>query len=384
MRVRIMFNKLSLVVAASLTFAVLGSAAGCNSNKPIITPPPNGPARGTADIRGTVTEGAGGRITAASGSAFAGQTVRLIYVADGKLAGTDTTDAQGNWEFSGVAADQSYLFKLAFAANRDLNGNGLNDQVELTLPLNPADQSTLVLTQSIGLSDTNNDGVPDAIRFENLINDDTAGIRNRNTEHRFLEGETRLDADHSGVYDSNEAYDDSNCDGIRDETGVGGGGDSNFRQREVRGTVTAISAGSVTVSDTTYTISDATIFLGRANQSLTATSFSVDTTVKIEGFSSGSGSWIAVKLKLEDDITGDDGGALGDEITKNGNIENLTVTAITVGGVSFTINANTAWRIGDDRNASPSQFGISTMRVEVTGDGDGHGGWIARRIKSEE
>jgi hypothetical protein len=370
---------------------VISVSTSCGGGGAAVIPPPGGggPAAGTANISGQLQEGAGGKVISAVGDSLAGVLVQLINTATGKLAGTDVTDLTGKYEFKGVPSGQQYLLKVEFTSSRDLNGDGVNDQVELTLPLNPSDQATVNLLQQLGVEDTNGDGQLDAIRFENEINDDKGGITSRDSEHRFDDGQTVVDDNGNGDFGDDTPFDDSDCDGIADDSGTGGGtgggDDSGVLENAARGAIEAITPDSLTVGGLTFALTNATKFLGLNNETLTAASFTTGALVEVEGFGAAATGWTAYKVKLEDGVAGggDDNAGIGDELEKFGTIEAITAQALTVGGVSFAITADTLWRSGDNLAADPAEFTVG-MTVEVTGDGNGHGGWIARKVHTED
>lgn len=372
--------------AASVAVAASSSCGGGGTT--IIPQPPasGGPAAGTANISGQLVEGAGGRITSASGDSLASVLVQLINTTDGRLSGVDTTDLQGRYEFKGVPSGTDYLLKIEFMSNRDLNGDGANDEVELTLPLNPAEQASLALLSRLGVVDSDNNGRPDALRFENEIGDDKGGLRRRDSEHRFETGQTVVDDNSNGRFDDDVLFDDSDCDGLPDDNGSGSSGDSSRpSERELYGSIEAITAGSITVQGVRCTLTTATRFLGRDNETLRRENFTTGRFVEVEGFNNSTGI-VVYKVKLEDqgqDANGTGGHTPGDEIEKTGNIEALSASSIRVGGTEFRLSETTQWRIGGNRNADPALFSAG-MRVEVTGDRDSQGRWIARRVKAED
>jgi hypothetical protein len=462
-------NVLSAGLGAALAIASITSCGGGGGAAGMPDPTPTGPTAGTANIAGQLVEGAGGRITSAAGAGLSGVLVQLINTATGALAGSGTTDIQGRYEFRGVPSGKDYLLKMEFAASRDLNGDGSNDQVELSLPLNPADQATLSLLNQLGVTDSDNDGQVDAIRFENQIGDDKGHHSERDSEHRFRDGQTVVDDNSNGDFSDDSAFDDSDCDGVADDNGGSGGGngsDDGLSENRGMGAVTRISPDRIFLGDSSWLLTSATRFLGQDNQPLTAADFTVGMNVEVEGLSDGNGGWTALKVKLEDgggddnggddnghastqgaitrlsvdriflgdssylltadtvwlgndnqpltaadfgvgmtvevesvsdgnggqtavkvkleDAGGDDGNSgTGDELEKTGTIEALDGGVITVGGVGFKLTADTVWRIGNDEGASQSDFSVG-MTVEVTGDSDGQGGWIARRVKTED
>jgi hypothetical protein len=278
------------------------------------TPNAGGPAAGKADIVGQLQQGAGSRATSAVGDGLASVLVQLINTATGDLVGVDTTDLQGRYEFKGIPAGERYLLKVEFAPNAALTAAGAGASVELTLPLNPADQQTLSLLQQLGVVDSDGDGQLDAIRFENEIEDNHGVRRHRGSEHRFGDGQTVIDDNGNGDFSDDTPFDDSNHDGIADDRGQDGPGDDHSHdglvENEVRGAIEAISADSITVGGQTFAITDATRFRdGGVNAPREA--FAVGTLVEVEGLVNAAGLVTALKVQLEDEAGDDNGGTVG-------------------------------------------------------------------------
>jgi hypothetical protein len=382
---------ISLSVLAVLAATVI---AGCGGGGAAVTPPDNNggaPAPGTANISGQLVEGSGGRITSTVGDSLSGVLVQLINIATGQLAGTDVTDISGKYEFKGVPAGQQYLLKVEFQSSQDLNGDGSADQVELALALNPTDQQVLSLLQQLGATDSDNDGQLDAIRFENELSDDKGLHEEHNSEHRLRDGQTVIDDNGNGSFSDDSPFDDSNGDGVMDDNGGSGGhgADDGVLETEVRGAVTALSVDRIFIGEVSFRLTDATRWLGRDNEQLTAAQFAVGNFVEVEGLADGNGGLTALKVKLEDGAGDDNGGNGGGdnggthENAATGAITSLSADRIFIGDVSFLLTADTLWLDISGNAITPDQFSVG-LTVEVEGTSDGNGGWIASKVKLED
>jgi hypothetical protein len=175
---------------------------------------PGGPAPGTANINGSVVEGSGGRVASARGDEIGGIRVWLVDTATRDVVAGDVTDAQGVYTFRDIPTGPTYWLQLEFDANRDLDGNGANDHILLSVPIRPEYRATVSVVQRLGLKDLDNDGQADTLVFESQVSDNLKHTVNRNIEHRFRTGETRLDSNHDGEYDDSEAFADPDGDGL--------------------------------------------------------------------------------------------------------------------------------------------------------------------------
>ena len=94
-----------------------------------------------------------------------------------------------------------------------------------------------------------------------------------------------------------------------------GDGDDDGLEREVTGSIEAISAESITVAGVTFTLTEGTMWRIEENLNASPSEFTVGMFVEVEGFSDGQGGFIATKVKTEDDFGGDDGSGGDDDGT---------------------------------------------------------------------
>ena len=348
------------------------------------------PAPGTADLFGRLVQSGSVRVASQTGQGLSGVVVKLINTITGQLVGSDTTDFEGKFEFRGIPSGDGYLVKIEFESATDLDGDGRPDEIELYFQLDLADQAVMELLQEIGVSDSDGDGQLDALEIKVEVRSDDGTVEHQHRQHRRRGGETRIDENGDGNFEDETGIADSDSDGIPDASFEGGVLDASssdgIHELEVKGFIEAISPESITVGGTTYALTNATTWRIDDNRNADPAQFEVGMFVEVEGFSDGSGGWIATKVKTDDDfVLGDDnpGDAFIDELEVKGFIEEITPESITVGGATFALAGSTIWRIGHDRNADPASFAVG-MFVEAEGFADGDGGWIAKKIKLED
>lgn len=146
---------------------------------------------------------------------------------------------------------------------------------------------------------------------------------------------------------------------------------------EVHGPVEAVGPDRVTVLGRVFVIDGATRLLGRDNETVPASTFTIGTFVEAEGRSHGDGTFTAKKIKLDDD-DGDDSA----ETEVEGRIEILDAGSITVAGTRFTTDPATRWLDDDGDPIARSAFAVGD-RVEA----EGHvrtGALYAEKVKLDD
>jgi cytochrome c-type biogenesis protein CcmE len=380
METNMQLNSSNLIAATAATLALLTSCGGGGGTQLVVPPSGGGPAAGTADLTVQLTQGSRG--ASAVGDSMAGVLVQLIDAASGALLGSGTTNAGGRFEVKALPSGDTLLVKVEFTSNSDLDGDRLNDQIELTFPLSLADQSATQLLKQIGLTDSNSDGQLDSVDVAIEVGDDNGRSESHRRQHRHRDGRTVEDSNGNGNIDSSDrSFDDSDCDGLPDGSG-------RFNERELVGTIEALSADSITVGGVTFTISSGTEWQVGRNHHSSPSLFSVGQIVKIEGFMSAQGVLVAREVKDTAAFNGDDDGFGGGDndgrIEREliGSIEALSAESITVSGVTFTVSSFTEWQVGDDHHAAPSSFSVG-QTVKIEGFLDAQGNLTAHEVKDQ-
>ena len=387
-------------LAVIITSFTMVSCGGGGSAAPLPGPGAgNGVSPGTTDVNGLIVQGSAEKASSTVGDGLPGLLVSLISTSTGQLLGSDVTDSLGKYEFKGIPSGSGYLVKVEFTSSQDLDGNGQPDEIELYFPVDLANQAVMELLQQIGVSDSDGDGQLDAIEVEFHLNDDKGNSDSSHSQHQRRNGKTSIDSNNDGSFDdSDDSFDDSDGDGLPDTSfSVGSIDDSQsgLHELEVKGLISAIDASSITVGDKTFALTDSTSWRIGDNRNADPAAFTVGTFVEVEGLTDGNGGWIASKVKTEDGLLssgnssdpGSGQGGIGtgsgiDELEFKGAIEAIDGSSITVNGQTFNITDSTTWRIGDNRNASPTEFQVG-MFVEITGDLVGDA-WNARKVKIED
>ncbi len=367
-----------LAALAGISLASCGGGSGSVNN----LPGPGGagqPRPGTADLQGQLLEGASGRVASAAGS-LAGIPVSLINTLTGALQGTQTTSAAGGFEFKAIPSGNTYLLKVEFTAAQDLDGDGVNDQVELYFPLSVADQSITQLVQSLSLDDSNSDGSVDSIVVSSELGDDKGGQHSDRRQHRFRDGRTVEDSNNNGSFSDDSGFDDSNCDNLPDSSSTGednSGAGTGLSGIELFGALESINSSSFTVGGVTFAFTSATEWQVGDNHHADPSQFPAGTQVKVEGFASSTG-YIATEVKTGQGSTDDTPGS-NSHVETFGVIEALGADSITIGGVAYAIDAATEWKL-DGNHAAASQFSVG-MQVKIEA-APAAGGYLALEIKS--
>ncbi|MCC7479162.1 carboxypeptidase regulatory-like domain-containing protein [bacterium] len=371
-----MKNTKNLIALAALTgLSLIAASCGGGGGGPV-NPGGGGPAAGTADLTGTLKEGAGGRVTSTVGDGLSGIPVSLINTVTGALQGTDTTSASGNFEFKAIPSGSSYLVKVEFTSSKDLDGDGSNDQVELYFPVSVADQSITNLIQTIGVDDSNNDGSDDSLVVKTEIGDDNGHRESHHRQHRFRDGQTVDDSNNNGSFSDDSGFDDSNCDNLPDSSSSSGG--SMGSGIELFGAISSIDSSSFTVNGVTFSFTSATEWHVGDRSHASPSEFPVGTEVKVEGFKAANGGFVATEVKTGQGSSDDDPGS-GFHVETFGTLEALGVDGFTVGGTRFKFNAGTEWKLNGEHVSVDSFSNGMSVKVEAVPEGEGY---VAIEVKS--
>jgi Domain of unknown function (DUF5666) len=308
--------RLSAIGILAAAAMVISSCGGGGGPKPG-PDPDNKPAAGKADLSGKIVQGSGARAASAVGDGLGGIVIELINTLTGGLAGTDTTDANGNYEIKGVLAGDHYMVKVEFSSAQDLDGDGQLDQVEMYFPVALEDQAIAELIQQIGLVDTNGDGVGDSFKVETGFSDDKGNDDSSSNQVNLETGQSFEDSDGDGSFDDESAFEDSNGDCLPDDSNHDGSPDmsgGSVGSVEVEGLIEAISGTTITVGGLTFDLTAATEYHVGANHNASPGDFAVGQFAEVEGFSSGAGNFIAMEVKdAASDNSDDDGVDSGDD-----------------------------------------------------------------------
>jgi hypothetical protein len=152
-------------------------------------------------------------------------------------------------------------------------------------------------------------------------------------------------------------------------------GDDNEHDFEVRGELTVIGEGSITVAAVEFLFDASTIWLGDNDEILSLADFSVGQFVEVDAEQFGTGQWIARTVELEDGLI--------DEIKVLGLIEEITESSIRVDGTTAATDELTEWLDDNNNPVLPDAFTIG-MFAEMEIGADGLGGWLAIKVKMED
>ena len=163
---------------------------------------------------------------------------------------------------------------------------------------------------------------------------------------------------------------------VKLEDGDDGGDDDG--EVEFRGTVDSVGSSSLVVAGrAVQAVPGTTELLGRENQPISLSDIAVGAFVEVEGWPQADGSFIAKKVKLEDDDDENE----DNEIEFTGSIQGLS--PLTVAGRRVTTDGNTRVLDGDNNPIALSALQVGT-RVEVEGWPQPDGSVLAKKIKIED
>ena len=142
--------------------------------------------------------------------------------------------------------------------------------------------------------------------------------------------------------------------------GPGGGHGGGHGGLRVEGLIQTVSAGSLTVRNRTFAITDSTVIVGEGRQPFPAESLAVGLRVEVSGRLLADGTLVARMIEVEDDE--DD-----NELRLRGAIEALTATGLTVSGRTIGVTAQTAVFGADRRPIAFSALVVGqTVGVHAT------------------
>jgi len=144
---------------------------------------------------------------------------------------------------------------------------------------------------------------------------------------------------------------------------------------EFTGKIEAIDAASLVVLGVKFSVNQNTVVLDNRNNPLKFADLQVGLLVEIRADRRSDGSWLATRIKIEDQPN--------DEVELTGLIEAIDSNSLTVLKMKFTVNAATV--VLDNRN-NPIKFADLKIgqRVEVRADRQANGTLLATRVKLED
>ena len=156
--------------------------------------------------------------------------------------------------------------------------------------------------------------------------------------------------------------------------------DRESSELEIKGTITALGDGSVTVNSTLFYVNADTKIMLEDSGSVEFSYLAVGFLVEVEGFTSGDSNF-AQKIEIEREEM-DDSNDVYEEFEVKGEIKALTLTSVTVDSAEFQINVDTKVVMEGKGVMTLSDLKVGQM-VEVSGYFKGDTA-IARVIKIEK
>ncbi|NIR63832.1 MAG: hypothetical protein GWN00_02365, partial [Aliifodinibius sp.] len=144
---------------------------------------------------------------------------------------------------------------------------------------------------------------------------------------------------------------------------------------EVEGHIEAIGADSVVVNSIVFFVDSSTVILDDDNNPISFSDLEVGDEVEITAILRPDGTYLATRIKLEDDELG--------EIEVEGHIEAIGADSVVVNSIVFFVNSSTVILDDDNNPISLSDLGVGD-EVEITAILRPDGTYLATRIKLED
>lgn len=144
---------------------------------------------------------------------------------------------------------------------------------------------------------------------------------------------------------------------------------------EVKGTISALGASGLTVSDIEFLVDAHTEILDNQKNPISLGDLQLEQFVEVKAVKQDDGSFLAVRIKVEDRFE--------DEVEVKGTIQALTTTSITVAGITFKVTENTVV-LDNSKNPIPFSSLTTEQFVQVRGELLPGGTLVALKIKLED
>ena len=167
---------------------------------------------------------------------------------------------------------------------------------------------------------------------------------------------------------------------------VASSSDDSGSEVEVRGPVEALGADRVTVAGRVFVVDASTRLYDHDDSPVPLATFAVGTYVEAEGRPLGDGTFLASKVKLEDESNSDDDGDDdddGQEVEVHGSVQAIDGASMTVGGRRFLTGPATRYLDDDGNTLSRDAFRVGDL-VEVEGYALADGTVQARKIQRDD
>ncbi len=152
--------------------------------------------------------------------------------------------------------------------------------------------------------------------------------------------------------------------------------DGRIGEIELQGQIQTLGPTSLMVNDTTFTVTGETEILSETNMAVSFSALAVGQQVRINADVLEDGSFLATRIKIEDDI-------LPDQLDLTGAIQSLSADALVVNDTSILTTVNTIFL---DENDNPTTFSVLEVgfivRVQAVRGDDNL--WYASEIKVED
>ncbi|MCB9210650.1 MAG: hypothetical protein H6609_14885, partial [Ignavibacteriales bacterium] len=205
---------------------------------------------------------------------------------------------------------------------------------------------------------------------------------NANTEYKGRSGSTFSFTQISvGDFLEIKSYKSANGDLVAVRVKMEDEHDDNHHGHEVEitGNIDNILENKIVLGSWEFTVNDQTIIMDRNKTLITFSDLSVNDLVEVKAFRQSDGSFLAVRIKFEDNSGFGDNSEI--EITSQ--IEAMDATSLTVRGITFNYDLNTTFLDHNRMAVDAASFSVG-MLVEVKGYRNSDGSYYASRVKIED
>ncbi|MEO7992830.1 MAG: DUF5666 domain-containing protein [bacterium] len=327
---------------AIIAFLLIGLGIGCGGGGGT-TPPPGD--QGT--VNGTLVIDPNLPLVPAGDGSRVG--VRVIDPSDtiASIGLPAKTNGSGTFSIPNVKATAKPLYlEVVFTPGRSLQrvaAQGSTPPVTIHIPIQVAANGTANVTLALGSA------LAGPTAFGLTLSEDYSGADGLRDQFRLLNFQTdtvSADLNHDGSADDGLAPDNDN-DSLRDDRNLFDDNPVGFTEIEREGTVNAITADTITIIDTIFTISgDTSIFDHDSSAKLQLSDFNVGDAAKAKGFKTATGTDVAAIIlerrteSADDDPVDPPSG--GRENEREGfTLTAKTATTVTIGGITFQVTPTT-------------------------------------------
>jgi hypothetical protein len=155
--------------------------------------------------------------------------------------------------------------------------------------------------------------------------------------------------------------------------------DHHGHEVEIFGKIDDIIDNKIVIGSWEFIVNEHTIIMNKNKILISFSELKVNDRVEVKAYKQSDGSFLAVRIKFEDNSGYDD----NSEIEIKAQIEAIDASSITVRGLNFSYDQNTVFLDHNRMSADVSSFTVG-MLVEIKGNRNSDGKYYASRVKIED